>query len=121
MIEIKQITTNELQEKLERKDNFKLVMTFGKKGFKAMHIPGSLNIYSQESAEGLINPNDEIIVYCVNNRCQASINAYKAMYNLGFKNLRRYAGGLEEWNAAGYKLEGTSIDKLIDTDDDFMK
>ena len=119
-MEIKEITTNELAEKLNRGDNFKLVMTFSEWAFKAKHIPGSINIYSEESAAGLINPSDEIVVYCVNKVCQASINAYQMLYNNGFRNLRRYAGGLEEWEASGLKLEGENVDLTVPSDDNFM-
>lgn len=46
-MEIKEITTKELAEKVDRGDKFKLVMTFHAWAFKAKHIPGSLNIYSK--------------------------------------------------------------------------
>ena len=118
---IKEITTNELAEKLDRGDNFKLVMTYHEWAFKAKHIPGSLNIYSEESAAGLIEPSDEIVVYCVNKLCQASITAYQILQNLGFNNLYRYAGGLEDWESAGFKLEGEDVYKTIQVDDNFMK
>ncbi len=85
------------------------------------HIPGSLNIFSEESAQGLIDPSDEIIVYCVNERCLASITAYNMMYNFGFRNIRRYACGLMAWDAAGLALEGEDVDKTIEVDDNFMK
>ena len=119
-MEIKEITTNELEEKIKRGDKFKLVMTFSEWAFKAKHIPGSINIYSEESAAGLIDPSDEIVVYCVNKVCQASINAYKILYNHGFKNLRRYAGGLEEWEAVGLQLVGEKVNQSIQPDDNFM-
>jgi len=55
---IREISTQELVEKLKSSDQFKLVMTFHEWAFKSKHIPGSLNIHSEESAANLINPSD---------------------------------------------------------------
>ena len=96
-------------------------MTFHEWAFKSKHIPGSINIYSEESAVGLILPSDEIVVYCVNEMCQASITAYQILQNLGFNNLHRYAGGLEDWESAGLKLDGEDVDQKIQVDDNFMR
>jgi rhodanese-related sulfurtransferase len=38
--------------------------------------------------------------------CVASVAAYKVLTENGYGNVRRYAGGLEDWEAAGYPLEG---------------
>jgi rhodanese-related sulfurtransferase len=38
--------------------------------------------------------------------CVASVAAYKVLTENGYDNVRRYAGGLEDWEAAGYPLEG---------------
>jgi len=38
----------------------------GEWAFNMAHIPGSINISSMEQGEGLISPDDEIVVYCSN-------------------------------------------------------
>ena len=48
---------------------------------------------------------DEIVVYCSDVYCAASIYAYRALERRGYTNIRRYAGGIAEWEAAGYPLE----------------
>jgi rhodanese-related sulfurtransferase len=108
--EVKQITRQELLQKLERKDNFKLVMTLGEWAFRAKHIPGSLNISTPEQVEALLDPADEIVVYCTNVDCPASIAAYHMLRARGFANVRRYSGGLEEWEAAGLPLDGEWVE-----------
>ena len=55
------IGREELKGKLDRGDDFKLLMTMNKWAYEAMHIPGSLNIYDPEEAEtieltGGVNP-----------------------------------------------------------------
>jgi rhodanese-related sulfurtransferase len=107
LADIKTITCQELKEKLERGDNFKLVMTYHKHAFDTKHIPGSINIEFMGNAEGLIDRSDEVIVYCTNENCTASVFAYRELKKKGYTNLRRFAGGLLAWEEAGYPLEGT--------------
>jgi rhodanese-related sulfurtransferase len=119
-VDIKTISCEELKEKLDRGDDFKLVMTYHKLAFEAKHIPGSINIYSSESAEGLIDPADEIVVYCTNESCTASVFAYRELKKKGFTNIRRFSGGLLAWDEAGYPLEGKYVKKTIEPDNDFQ-
>jgi rhodanese-related sulfurtransferase len=103
---MKLITREELKEKINRGDDFKLVMTLSEWAFRAKHIPGSLHVDRPENAEGVLDPEDEIVVYCSNPACTASQMAYHFLVNKGYENVRRYAGGVQDWEAAGYPLEG---------------
>ncbi len=105
------ISREELKEKLDRGDDFKLVMTLGEFGFRAKHIPGSLNVYTPEQGREMLDLDDEIVVYCSNQACVASISAYNILVHNGYKNVRRYAGGLLDWEDAGYPLEGEMVDE----------
>ena len=44
------ITREELKEKLDREDDFKLVMALGDWHFRAAHIPGSISVSSRMEA-----------------------------------------------------------------------
>jgi len=114
------ISAEELKAKLDRKENFKLVMTFHEWAFDAKHIPGSINIFSVESAIGKIDPLDEIVVYCISETCAASIKAYNILQSQGFTNVTRFAGGLEAWEAAGYEFEGSDTGKTIEADNNMF-
>jgi protein-disulfide isomerase/rhodanese-related sulfurtransferase len=102
---LKTISGEELKEKLDRKDNFQLVMTLGEAAFRMARIPGSINISTMGQAEGLISPDDEIVVYCHDENCPASQAAYQMLVSHGFANVRRFAGGIRAWQEAGYPLE----------------
>ena len=117
--DIKVISCEELKKKLDRGDNFKLGMTYHKHAFEAKHIPGSINVHSGESAEGLINPVDEIVVYCTNESSHASNVAYLVLEKNGFTNIRRFVVGLLTWEEAGYSLESDNVEKRIKPDNDF--
>ena len=106
---MKLISTQELIAKKLRGDHFKLVMTFPSWGYQAQHIPGSINIASEKEVGEKIRPEEEVIVYCINANCQASVRAYQLLHRQGFRSLRRYAGGVAAWEAAGQQLEGSKV------------
>lgn len=105
------INREELKAKLAQGDDFKLVMTLNEWAFQIKHIPGSINLASQAEVRSALKPDDEIIVYCTNPACSASLIAYEALTAQGFTNVTRYAGGIQEWEEAGYLLEGENRDE----------
>ena len=104
------ISRDELKEKLDRGDEFKLVCALGEWAFQAKHIPGSLHIDNPKHVEESLNPADEIVVYCSDPACPSSKYAYHTLIRLGFENVRRYEGGISDWEAAGLPLEGVGAD-----------
>jgi rhodanese-related sulfurtransferase len=104
------IARSELSDKLKRGDEFKLVMTLPALAYRAKHIPGSLHFESVEDAAAALDRGDEIVVYCADVHCVASIYAYQLLERKGFKRVRRYAGGIADWEEAGYPLEGHTRD-----------
>ena len=108
---MKLISREELKEKLDRGDHFKLVMALGEWAYRAKHIPGSLHFNTIKEALEAFDPNDDIVVYCSNVSCVASVAAYRHFSNRGYKHVRRYAGGLQDWEEAGYPLEGEFVER----------
>jgi len=101
------MSREELKEKLDRGDKFKLYMTLGRHAFDQSHIPGSLHLDNIAEAVANLSPEEEIVVYCANPACPSSFRAYMVLCRLGYKNLYRYAGGLADWQDAGYELAGS--------------
>ena len=108
-MDIETIDSEELKAKLDRGDDFRLVMTLHDWAFRAMHIPGSIHYKSVEDALAGLDVNDEIVVYCSNVDCVASQFAYRGLVENGYTNVRRYSGGLADWQSAGLPLEGESV------------
>ena len=50
------INKEELKQKLDRSDKFKLVNALGEWAFNAKHIPGSINISKIEDVKKILNP-----------------------------------------------------------------
>ena len=104
---VKTMKREELKAKLDRGDDFKLVMTMHESHFHAEHIPGSTWIDSMEKAARSLRPEDEIVVYCSDPACFASRMAATHLEKAGYEHVYHYEGGLRQWAEAGYPLEGT--------------
>jgi rhodanese-related sulfurtransferase len=59
---------------------------------------------------GSLDPDEQIVVYCTSDDCHASVTLYHALVDAGYKHVRRYSGGLTDWEAAGLPLEGEWVD-----------
>jgi rhodanese-related sulfurtransferase len=108
---VKVITADELKERLDRGDDFKLVNALGEWEFRAKHIPGSLHYPTSKAALNALRPEDDIVVYCSNPSCLASYLMYRELEKRGFGNVRRFEGGIVAWEEAGYPLEGDWVNE----------
>jgi rhodanese-related sulfurtransferase len=111
---MKLITREELRRKMERGDEFKLVMTLSALAYRAKHIPSSYYFETIGEALAALDRTEEIIVYCADVNCAASIYAYRHLERAGYTRVRRYAGGIADWEQAGYPLEPGPVDPTID-------
>jgi rhodanese-related sulfurtransferase len=104
------ISRQELKAKLDADQAIKLVMTVGGWTFRAKHIPGSLSFPSPSCALQALRRDDQIILYSTSNGRQDTRVAFEALSAHGYRNVRCYAGGLADWEGAGYPVEGTGLD-----------
>ena len=49
-------------------------------------------------------------MYCSNVDCLSSVAMYRDLVSRGYLNVRRYAGGLLDWEDTGLPLEGNFVD-----------
>ena len=103
------IGREELKEKLDREDDFKLVMVLGEWEYRAKRIRGSLRVSASRKMLQALDPDEEIVLYDSGPSCPASRMACRFLKARGYVRVRRYAGGLEDWESAGYPLEGESV------------
>jgi len=71
------IDREELSQKLDSEEDFKLVLR--EWAYRAKHIPGSLNLDTIEKGLEDLDMNDEVVVYCSNADCVASVAPYKLL------------------------------------------
>ena len=92
-------------------EDFVLVNVLDRKVYEFEHIPGSINIpfLEVESAAPLfLRKRKTIIVYCIGPMCTASGTIAAKLVEMGYPDVIRYTGGMEEWKEAGHPLEGTA-------------
>ena len=85
-----------------------VVETLAAPYFESGHLPGAINIPHTEVkalAPQLLGDKDAAIVtYCSNTACPNSGVALAQLRKLGYTNVRKYAEGKQDWEAAGLPL-----------------
>jgi rhodanese-related sulfurtransferase len=81
-------------------------MALGDLAYHAKHIPGSLFTSTPQALLEMVSKEDNIVGYCSNPTCIASVAVYQYLHAQRYTHVRRYSGGLEDWEAAGLPLEG---------------
>ena len=104
------IGRDELKAMLDRGDDFELVMVLGEWEYRAGRIPGSRRVSTPEEGLRVLDPDDEIVLYDSGPACPASRMASRFLKARGYRRVRRYVGGLEEWYSAGYPIESEGVD-----------
>jgi rhodanese-related sulfurtransferase len=106
---VRTVERDELVEMMQRGDRFRLVMALNQWAFDAKHIPGSEHFNTPEEMFSSLGKDEEIVVYCTSVECHSSIALYQALVERGYQKVRRYSGGLTDWEHAGLPLEGTWV------------
>jgi rhodanese-related sulfurtransferase len=107
------IDRDALREKLERGDDVVLVDALSPLSYAMSHLPGAINIapdwIDDRARRRIPNLDTEIVVYCADSGCDSSTIVAERLVELGYRNVRHYAGGKRDWEAAGLPLEGGRI------------
>ena len=102
------MTLDELRDKLADDGDFVLVMAMDRDRYERAHIDGSIDLESFLAMSVGLSPDTEIIVYCTDPACAASMIGAAMIARVGFTNVRRYAGGLSKWVEAGFPVVGST-------------
>lgn len=111
MHHVETITRDELKAVLDAGAPVQVVMALTRWAFDRLHISGSQALESWMETIGRYDQDQEVVVYCTNPNCPASLRAYYFLQMLGFERVRRFAGGIEEWMEAGYPVEGSLVEE----------
>jgi rhodanese-related sulfurtransferase len=108
-----EIGREELLRKIEGGDAFVLVDALPAIAYAGAHLPGAISIPPERLdtlAERRIPDLDtEVVVYCANPGCESSVEVATRLVELGYRNVRHYAGGKQDWRDAGLPLEGGRV------------
>lgn len=77
--------------------------------FAQQHLPGAINLVVEDVAtragELLPDKDAPIVTYCSNTACSNSGQVAAALESLGYRNVRKYAEGIQDWVEAGLPTE----------------
>jgi rhodanese-related sulfurtransferase len=108
-----EISREDLWQKIESGEEFVLVDALSPISYAASHLPGAINIHPlsvDELCDRRIPTLDtEVVVYCQNPNCESSVEVANRLLDLGYRNVRHYAGGKNDWRDAGLPLEGGRV------------
>jgi rhodanese-related sulfurtransferase len=104
------ITADELLAKIERGDDFVLVDALAPMIYAHSHLPGAINlpptaVDALRCTKRIPDLDTQIVVYCANPDCDDSVVTAQRLTALGYRNVRHYAGGKDEWRERGFPLE----------------
>jgi len=87
-----------------------LVDALSPMSFAMLHLPGAINLtpgwVDDRARQRIPDLDTEIVVYCQSSDCDSSILVANRLIDLGYRNVRHYAGGMRDWTEAGLPLEG---------------
>jgi len=112
------ITREELRLALDRREVV-LVEALPPEQFCKSHLPGAVNIPAGAVAELapklLPDKNARIVTYCINFTGRVSEQVARELIAMGYKHVRNYEEGKQDWVKAGFPLEGEAPDEPVIT------
>ena len=110
---LSEIDCETLRVKIERGDPFVLVDALAPIAFAGAHLPGAVNI-PPPSVDTLARRRipdfeTEVVVYCAGPDCDSSVEVANRLTELGYRNVRHFAGGKESWRERRLPLEGGRV------------
>jgi len=107
---LEDVSRETLWQMIERGDELVLVDALSAISYAASHLPGAINIppeaVDERAPRRVPDHGIEVVVYCESPTCDASLEVGRRLIELGYQNVRHYAGGKREWRQAGLPLEG---------------
>ncbi|MGH3780046.1 MAG: rhodanese-like domain-containing protein [Pseudonocardiaceae bacterium] len=77
--------------------------------YSQQHLPGAVNLIAADvedrASELLPDKAAAIVTYCSNPACQNSTQGAVKLERLGYTNVRKYPGGIQDWVGAGLPIE----------------
>jgi rhodanese-related sulfurtransferase len=82
------LSRKELKEKMQRAELLTLVEVLSLESFNKFHLPGAINVplngnFNDRIQQAVPDKNQQVVVYCKNSECTASLDAAKKWSSLG--------------------------------------
>jgi len=91
--------------------DFDLVDTLPPTAFEKAHLPGAINIVSDEilarAPREVPDKARNVVVYCASAKCKRAGLSAERLERLGYRRVHHFVGGKRAWREAGFALTGT--------------
>src|SRR5438309_8523636 len=108
---MRDVTAEDVHKLLEENPRVVLVDALGPQSFGEKHIPRSVSIpehdprFLEKARQKIPDKTTPIVTYCADVDCPASQKAAERLERDGYRDVREFRGGLEEWGKAGFQFE----------------
>lgn len=112
---IPEISADDLQSHIAENPDLLVINVLSEKWYHDCHISGSINVPLDKLIHLMeqYDRNQEIVVYCALDACDASEKAYVLLRCMGFEHVVDYRGGIKEWFQLGYTVEGSCFSSYL--------
>jgi rhodanese-related sulfurtransferase len=108
------ISRDELTAKIARHDHFRLVEVSAEADYHRAHLPGAINLPPNQVArlalKRLRDRNAEIVLYSDGSDSDPAEEAARELAERGYKNVREYAEGKQDWIETGLPIESDKVE-----------
>ena len=114
------VTREELKKWMDEKKDFVLIDVMSQGSYEGKHLPGAKHAaasetdFTEKTAKLIPTKETIVVVYCGSFSCQLSPRAASKLSEEGYTNVYHFAGGLADWQDAGYSFEGEVMEKKVD-------
>jgi uncharacterized protein (TIGR02284 family) len=109
---MKKVTAKQVKSLLIRNEAVPLINVLPEEQHRRKHVPGSISIpLEKDSFLGRVDrvvegKRAKVVVYDADAQCNASSEAAELLEDAGFENVHEFEGGIEEWQKAGFAVDG---------------
>lgn len=103
------VARDQVKQMLER-DDAVVVEVLDRENYDKFHLPGAVNVplsgdFEHDIQSEVPDRSTPVIVYCMDETCDASPKAARKMDALGYEHVYDYEAGKVDWKEAGLPVE----------------
>ncbi len=109
---MKTIDREQLEQRLSD-ENLAIIEVLESDAYRRFHIPGAMNVplaenFESEITKAVPDKEQDVVVYCWDENCNASPKAAQKMEALGYEHVFDYEAGKKDWHRAGMPIESSN-------------
>lgn len=111
---MRDVAAEEVHKIVDQKEDAVIIDVLAPESYAMHHVPGAVNIpgsdpkFLEKVREEVPDKDTPVVFYCSGPSCHASPQAARRVEEAGYRDVREFRGGLEEWEKSGYTFDGPS-------------